>query len=262
MPGDDVVGTSFVHRLDVRVKLISFAVLLGCTFLLRSPVSHLLVAILAGGLLVLIGGTARSLGATLLPLLPVVVCIVVFAAVGGAAGGDPTVVAHLLPSQGLAVTVGGLRHGVTLGLRLITMVSLTGVLVLSTPVAEFVALLRMLRLPFPVVFMVTTALRFVPALQLRSQQILDAQRARGASFSGGGLVGTIRSYTTIMVPLFSSALRQSEDLAAAMLARGYGVSKQPTQLVTLRMTWRDPLVVAVSVALLMGAVALRRAGCS
>ena len=253
-------GTSFVHRLDVRAKLVAFTVVIVCTFLLRSPVANGALAVGSFLLLLAIGVPLRAIGTMLLPLLPIVACIVVFAALGGQGGGDPTVITHLWFNGGLPLTVGGLLHGSALGLRIITMVLLTSVLVLSTPIEEFVALMRAMRLPFPVVFIVMTALRFVPTLQHRSEQILDAQRARGAKIDGGGIVGRIRAYTTIMVPLFATGIRMSEDLAAAMLSRGYGISKQPTQLLVLRMTWRDPVVITGSAVVLGAAIWLRTMG--
>ena len=233
------------------------------TFLFGSPIPN---AILSGAALVLLfslGLAPSKVGRLLLPLVPIVVLIVVFAAFSPPPGQGASVSEVLLyawPGGHLPLTVGGLMHGVSLGLRILTMVCLTSALVLCTQIEHFTALMRQIRMPFPIVFIVTTALRFVPTMQHRSDQILDAQRARGAKIDGGGVIGTIRAYTTIMVPLFSTVIRMSEDLSAAMLSRGYGVSKQPTQLLTLRMTWRDPLLLLVSLVVFGVAVWLRGDG--
>ena len=241
----------------------AFTVVIVLTFLFGSPIPN---AILSGAALVLLfslGLAPSKVGRLLLPLVPIVVLIVVFAAFSPPPGQSAWVSEALLyawPGGHLPLTVGGLMHGVSLGLRILTMVCLTSALVLCTPIEHFTALMRQIRMPFPIVFIVTTALRFVPTMQHRSDQILDAQRARGAKIDGGGVIGTIRAYTTIMVPLFSTGIRMSEDLSAAMLSRGYGVSKQPTQLLTLRMTWRDPLLLLVSLVVLGVAVWLRGDG--
>lgn len=255
-------GTSLAHRLDVRTKLLGFVVVVVLTFLFASPVVNAVLAAVALVIVFTLGVSPRRILSMFAPLAVIIVLIVVFASLSprpGATGTDD-VLLHLWFNEGLPLTTGGLAWGLTLGLRIITMVSLTSVLILCTPVDHVVALMRQARFPFPIVFIVMTALRFVPTMQHRSEQILDAQRARGAQIDGGGVIGSIRAYTTIMVPLFSTGIRMSEDLAAAMLSRGHGVTKQPTRLVDLRATWRDVVAVAVILSVLAAAIALRATG--
>ncbi|MGH3727306.1 MAG: energy-coupling factor transporter transmembrane component T family protein [Micromonosporaceae bacterium] len=256
-----VPGTTFAHRADIRAKLVLFTVVVVLSFLFTSPVPNAVLSAGSLALLFSLGLVAREIGKLLLPLAPIVALIVLFAALspppGMRSGG---VIAHLWFGDNLPLTVDGLRYGASLGLRILTMVSATTALILCTPVEHFTALLRSVRTPFPIVFIVTTALRFVPTMQHRAEQILDAQRARGARIDGGGMIGTVRAYTTIMVPLFATGIRMSEELAAAMLSRGYGISTRPTQLHTLRMTWRDPVLIVVALGLLAAAVWLRLQG--
>ena len=117
--------------------------------------------------------------------------------------------------------------------------------------------MQQMRMPHALVFIVVTSLRFVPTMQTRSDQILDAQRARGARVDSGGLIGKIRAYVTIMVPLFSTGIRMSEELASAMISRGYGVVRNPTRLYDLEWKLVDTLIVISSIALVVGAVMLR-----
>lgn len=256
-------GTSFAHRADVRAKIVAFVAVIALTFLFASPVPNALLAAASLALLLSLGVAPKDTGKLFLPLAPIVALIVLFAAVSpptGIRAADTDALVYLWFDGNLPLTMAGLQYGLSLGLRIITMVSLTSVLVLCTPIEHFTALMRQMRMPFAVVFIVTTALRFVPTMQHRSEQILDAQRARGAKIDGGGIIGTIRAYTTIMVPLFSTGIRMSEDLAAAMLSRGYGITKYPTQLLQLRMSWRDPLLILVALALLAAALWARSQG--
>lgn len=106
-----------------------------------------------------------------------------------------------------------------------------------------------------VVFVCTTALRFIPTLRRRSRQITEAQRVRGAHIDSRGPVRRVLAHATIMVPLLTSGIRMSEDLAAAMISRGYGITRHPTRLHDLHWTWRDTLLALVSAALPLLAVA-------
>lgn len=245
-------GTTLAHRLDARTKLFAFTAAIVLTFLFADPLPNAVLAAAALALLFALGTRPRQVGKLLAPLAPVVVLIIVFAAISRSTGDGTTgrVLVHLWFDDGLPLTTGGLADGVNLGLRILAMVCLTSALVICTPIEHFVAVMRQLRMPFPVVFIVMTALRFIPTMQHRANQVLDAQRARGAKVADAGMFTAIRAYTTIMVPLFATGIRMSEELAAAMLNRGYGITRQPTSTVTLHATWRDALVAGVTVTLL------------
>ena len=102
----------------------------------------------------------------------------------------------------------------------------------------------------------TTALRFIPTLRMRSSQIRDAQRVRGARLGEGGPVARIKASATIMIPLLTCGIRMSEQLSTAMLSRGYGITRQPTRLITLTWSWRDSLVTLAAIALVVVAIAV------
>jgi energy-coupling factor transport system permease protein len=68
-------------------------------------------------------------------------------------------------------------------------------------VDEIVQLLHNLRLPPSAAFVITTAIRFIPALDRRRIQILEAQQARGARLEVKGITGPVRASIPIIVPL-------------------------------------------------------------
>lgn len=258
-------GHSLLHRLDVRVKLLAFVVAIVLTFLFRDWVPNLLLAVLSALLLLSAGVGFRALLRLITPLTLIVVLIVGFAAFGF----DPAsasleqnrrVLFAVLPDGGMPLTLGGLLYGLSLGLRILTMVILTTLLLVCTPIDHFVAAMRQARVPHPIVFIVMTALRFIPTMQHRSEQVLDAQRARGAQIDRGGMVGRIRAHIPIMVPLITSGIRMSDDLAAAMINRGYGATRRPTALLLLRASARDWIVGAATLALLGFVLYLRAQG--
>jgi energy-coupling factor transporter transmembrane protein EcfT len=258
-------GTSLLHRLDVRAKLLLFALAVAATFLFGHWLPNLLMTLVALGLLLASGARWREIGRLVAPLGFVLVFIVAFAAFGYNADGaaDPAhrvVLLALLPGGGLPLTVGGLYYGLSLGLRILTMVMLTTLLLRCTPIEHFVAAMREARVPHPIVFIVMTALRFIPTMQHRADQVLDAQRARGAKVDRGGLIGRVRAYIPIMVPLITSGVRMSEDLAAAMLNRGYGATRCPTALLELHAARRDAVAASAGVLVLAALVVLRVLG--
>ncbi len=67
----------------------------------------------------------------------------------------------------------------------------------------------------------TIALRFIPTLIDETRKIINAQTARGADFSSGGLIKRAKAMIPILIPLFVSAFRRADELAVAMECRCY-----------------------------------------
>jgi energy-coupling factor transport system permease protein len=107
----------------------------------------------------------------------------------------------------------------------------------TTPVAlaEGVVLLlrpfRWLRIPAEEFGLMTlVSLRFVPVLVQETEQLIKAQISRGADFTTGSLSTRVRRLGTLLVPLVQGALRRAEGLSSALEARGYGVTGAATLL--------------------------------
>lgn len=107
----------------------------------------------------------------------------------------------------------------------------------TTPVAlaEGVVLLlrpfRRLRIPADEFGLMTlVSLRFIPVLVQETEQLIKAQISRGADFTTGSLASRIRRLGTLLVPLVQGALRRAEGLSSALEARGYGVTGEATLL--------------------------------
>ena len=228
-PGD---ATKSGNGFDVRSKLVALAAAVTATFLTSNPLAHLGLASLTAGALVRVRGI-RGLWGLLAPMVPVLALVFGFA----------------------AFTPGGIGYASALVLRLVTMLCSTAALLATTPAERFTTLMRTLRLPNPLVFVCTTALRFIPTLRRRSRQITEAQQVRGAHIDSRGPVRRVLAHATIMVPLLTSGIRMSEDLSAAMISRGYGITRHPTRLHDLHWTWRDTLLALASAALPLLAIA-------
>ena len=231
-PEDPGNATARGNGFDVRSKLLALAAVVAATFLASAPLVHLGLAALTAGALARVRGI-RGLWGLLAPMVPVLALVFGFA----------------------AFTPGGIGYASVLVLRLVTMLCSTAALLATTPAERFTTLMRTLRLPNPLVFVCTTALRFIPTLRRRSRQITEAQRVRGAHIDSRGPVRRVLAHATIMVPLLTSGIRMSEDLSAAMISRGYGITRHPTRLHDLHWTWRDTLLALASAALPLLAIA-------
>ena len=151
-----------------------------------------------------------------------------------------------------------------LALRISLLVSVAGLLTATTaPVAladgieDLLTPLKKLRFPVhEVAMMMTIALRFIPTLHEEAQKIARAQAARGADFSGGGLLGRVRAMLPVLVPLTVGAFRRADELAEAMESRGYRGGEGRTRYRELRFRARDALALALASLVLVGSILL------
>jgi len=133
--------------------------------------------------------------------------------------GGQTVVFRLGP---LAATREGMMFGAGMGLRLDLMVFCGLIFLTTTMIEEFTEGLTRLGLPFPAAFALSLSFRLIPLFADTARTIIDAQRSRGLSPASGGPLKKARNYIPLLAPVFSSALRRTDNLAIALESRGFG----------------------------------------
>lgn len=104
--------------------------------------------------------------------------------------------------------------------------------------------------------MMTIALRFIPTLVDETTKIMNAQKARGADFSSGGLIKRAKALIPIIIPLFVSAFRRADELATAMECRCYHGGVGRTRMKVLKMKLRDYLFLLLTGIMVAGVVLL------
>lgn len=262
---DYVPGDSLLHRLDVRVKVIAFILLTVVAFIYKHPLYNFGLAFAVSLIYVYMKVPFKHVWKILKPLMPIFVIIIAISGFTYPASQFSSVMAQEVLfygwfNQGLPFTYGGLFFGIILLFRIYSMVVLTSILTVSTPLDDFIQMMDAMRLPQPITFIVVTGIRFIPTMQKKVDQVYDAQRARGAKLSGDGIIGQIIAFVPVMVPLIVDSIRMSESLAMSMLNRGYGASKRRTALKALRMEALDYFLLVVVIVLIGSLVFLRVRG--
>jgi len=101
----------------------------------------------------------------------------------------------------------------------------------------------------------------VGILTKQTQKITDAQKARGYDVQPKNLFKRIRVLTALLLPIFVATMERSQDIAIAILSRGfdYNISKRTyrRQLIFKRI---DYIVMAVIVILILGGFFLNYLG--
>lgn len=254
-------GTSPVHRVDPRVKLVLVIALIVTLFLAAGPVSY---ALLTGFILCIIKMSGIQPKMVVRGLKPVVF-IVVF-----------TAVLNLFYTPGnelwslgfLHITDAGIRVAILMVVRILLLIIGTSMLTYTTSPIELTDGLEMLLSPLKKIhvpvhelaMMMSIALRFIPTLIEETEKIISAQKARGADFDSGSLIQRARAMVPILVPLFISAFRRADELAIAMECRLYRGDVGRTRMKQMKLGAVDGWAIAVCTLLFGAVIVLGRMG--
>lgn len=208
-------GRSFVHRLDVRCKLVSL-LLLTSAIVAAMPTA---MGPLSLGLLLLWGALRlplQILGREILAFL--IFLLLVFIVRALSTPGDPWV------SWGvLRMSREGLQEGGQVVWRLLMILVLGLVFITTTRPSDLKAAVQWLLRPIPFVparkaaTMVGLIVRFIPVLH---QQMRETQSALAARV-GARRRFSLRQIRYLILPTMRRVVLAADQLALAMLARGY-----------------------------------------
>jgi energy-coupling factor transport system permease protein len=128
----------------------------------------------------------------------------------------------------------------------------TSPLQLAYGLEKLIAPLKRFRVPVEDFSLMTMlAIKFIPLLLEETNRIIKAQSARGVDFESGNFFRRARNLLPILTPLFHSVFKRADDLAVALLARGYVSGAKRTHLHELKMEKRDYWVLAAIVGLVI-----------
>lgn len=130
--------------------------------------------------------------------------------------------------RGIQVSEESLFFGIAMGLRLATFVAIGLIFLSTTKNEEFTNGLICLRLPFPVAFAFSTALRLMPTFVGAGATIIQAQISRGLDLESGNFISRFRKFIPQAVPLFIYAIRYTNLLAMALESKGFSPEAKRT----------------------------------
>lgn len=252
-------GTSFVHKLDPRTKLLATLLFIVAIFVAQSPLSY---GLLCGFTLLVILVSRLPFAMVLKSVKPIWIILVL------------TLCIHVFTTPGetilyrysfITVTQEGVVMGTKMCLRLILLLLFSSILTFTTSPIVLTDGIECLLRPFKCIgvpahelaMMMTIALRFIPTLLEETDRIMKAQTARGADFESGNMVQRVKNMLPLLVPLFISAFRRADDLAIAMEARCYRGGEGRTRMHQLSYAGRDYLAFGAVILLIVVLVVLR-----
>lgn len=257
-----------IHKLDPRSKLFFVIVFLVATFMAKSVYAFaLLVAITI--LFVLLSKV--PLRTVLKGLKPLVIIVIFTAALNifWTKGENLIWKGEIIKGFWyMDIYKEGLINAGLFAVRIVTLLIGTSLffsyattpIELTDGIETALAPLKKIKVPVhEFAMMMTIALRFIPTLIDETGKIMNAQKARGADFSSGGLIKRAKALIPIIIPLFVSAFRRADELATAMECRCYRGGVGRSRMKVLKMKAWDYIFMFISLALLAGVIAFNLA---
>lgn len=234
-------GTSFLHRLDPRTKILMVLLYITALFLGEPPLSYgILFLLLLQGVF-----SSKVPFKSIVKGLKPLVFILSFTAILNI---------FFTPGETLWFEYGGItvyQEGVVTAIFMVCRIMMlvvgtflltytTSPMVLTDGLESLMKPLNKLKVPVhELSMMMSIALRFIPHLMEEADKIMSAQKARGADFETGSFTKRAKALLPILVPMFISALRRADELADAMDCRCYHGGEGRTKMSPLKYSLRD-----------------------
>jgi len=144
------------------------------------------------------------------------------------------------------ITGASLTFAFSMTLRFLCLISSFSLFFMTTSPDDLGLALEELKVPYPLTFTFTTAVRLVPTIAADAQTVIDAQKSRGLELEKGNLLKRVRNHIPILIPLIVTAIRRSMEMAEALESRGFGASSKREPMITLKMKPSDYLTILLT----------------
>ena len=253
-------GTTVIHKLDPRVKIVLTVLYIVALFVATSYVAYAVLFVLLAVCVVLSKIKMKNILKGLKPVLFIVIITGILNLFYTPGAGEPLVAFWFFK-----IYPEGIRAAIFMILRITMLIISTFLLTYTTSpilltdgLESLLGPLKAIHLPIhELAMMMTIALRFIPTLIEETDKIMSAQKARGADFESGNLIQKAKALVPLLVPLFISAFRRADELAVAMECRCYHGGEGRTRMRKLQLASRDFIALVLGFAMLAAVIVLR-----
>jgi len=266
--GFQTVGRdSLFTRLDFRSKVVMVAVISTLAFVWESPVAGaaLTLAVIAACLL---AGVKWSYLKWVIQLtIPFYILLLLThgfwntAQVKALTGKEILTPLFTFPQHwwligGGSMSVEGILYGCNVICKMLTLVLVIPLAVFTTDLNNMIVAMVRAHMPYKLVFIFSSTLRFFPLLFEEVQSIIEAQRLRGLAVEKMGPLQRARVYARVAVPLILGAMAKSQQLEVVLQSRAFTGSPDRTYLHESVLRRVDYAMITFFVVVLVVATAL------
>lgn len=239
-----------IHRMDPLTKLLFVFVAVSTSYIVSDHV--FVVSILLATIVILITGKVLKSILPVIALSFLLIASIIF--FQGFFHPDRTTVLFEIGS--LPIYKEGFSIALLVTLRVITMISAFGVLILTTKPDDLVEALVEKGLSPRFAYVLLSVLQIIPQMISLTGKITDAQRARGLE-TEGGIWMRFKSFIPLLGPVVLNSLNETRERSIALEIRGFN-SKGPRTYLHERVAYKFGLPLKLILVLFLIAVIVWR----
>jgi len=141
-----------------------------------------------------------------------------------------------------------LDFALSMCLRIVLLVTAFTLFFMSVHPDDLSLSLLAMHVPYSFTFTLSLATRFMPALALEAQNIIDAQRSRGLELEKGNLITRVKNMVPIIVPLIINSIKRAYSVAEALESKAFGAVTNRTNYFQIKMKKRDYAIIGIVLA--------------
>ncbi len=258
---------SLFTRLDFRPKLIMIVVISTVAFVWESPVALAALAIVLVLASLLAGVKMGYIKTIVRVMIPFYILLLVTHGfwnvdqVKALTRKDVLTPIFVFPRNwwvigGGSMSLEGVLYGIAVIFKTLALVLVIPLAIFTTEVDNMIVGMVRAKVPYKLVFIFSSTLRFFPLLFEEIQTIIEAQRLRGLAMERMGPIKRIRVYAKVAVPLILGAMVKSQQLEVVLQSKAFTGSSDRTYLHESVLRQIDYAVIGLFAVLFVAAVVL------
>lgn len=266
--GRYIDGTSLIHRLDARAKLLCFLLLIASDVLVSGVYAWVAFAVVIVAIAMLTKLSPRVLFGSVLSLWQFFIIIILLNALFA----DETKVAQASMNVTswhwwiFTFSVYGLQQGLIICARVAAVMVIANIMTCTTTLLNITNALsfilkplKLLHIPVDMISMILSiAIQFIPVIGEEADTIRRAQLARGSHLENRSIRERLSGARALALPVFLASFRHADELSLAMEARGYRFNAPRTKRKQSPFTVKDFVALLVCLLLCVGFIVMRK----
>ena len=262
MKFETVNKKSFFTYLDFRTKLLMIIVVTIITFLWESPFTEGLLSLVIGYGCILAGiqlNYFKKIFMFMIPFHSFILIVTGFFYIDQIKVllniNDLTPI-FILPSSwfwigGLTMNYEGILYGLNIIFKTLNMVLIIPLGIFTTDVNDMVIGMVKMKIPYKIVFIFSSTLRFFPLLVEEIQSILEAQKLRGLALNKVSFKKKAIIYLNLAVSLILNSMAKTNQIEIVLQSKSFSGSSNRTYLHESSFNNFDYLTISFLITFLM-----------
>jgi len=256
-------GTTLVHRLDPRAKILWLTSLMIIALLVIDPV-YLLPPLAFVAILLVISKVyaLKEFHSTWIMsvLIGSTILLILFNGLFAAIEVKGGTVLFYINILGLKypITIEGFYLGIGAALRLLVIMLSFLVVAFTTYPRDLANSLERIGMPYKLSFIIALTFRFIPFLEEEARRVVDALKSRGyKGFEEGNFIERLRAYSTLFTVLIVNSLSLVKRVGIVLEAKCFGASPKRSSLREYKLKFEDYIIIISSLMFLAIYLVLR-----